>query len=402
MAGTSLAFTVAVATDPPAAVEETVFSHRFCLDYLGRFAAPAPVQRIPKDALRSVADLHAVLPAGQAVLLVRDPEILIPPATFRVLPELLGSGDWQALVPVFNVAADPLLRAAPPFFYHNVRNLIEVSELFLAGSGNRVSPLPAAAAAATEWPCVMICRSALDAADGRLVLDELLRRWAEAGRVGRAEGAYVHRFGDYYAAPREDLIALIPENARRILDIGCARGFLGRTLKQRRACRVTGVELNRAMAEEAAQHYDRVHNLAVEQVHFDETFDAALCGDLIEHLRDPAAVLTKIHDVLEPGGAFIGSVPNVGHWSIVQDLAGGRFELIPVGLLCMSHIRFFTEVELIQLLERTGFACEQLETDHPQPTPSGERFIRMLVEAGSGDEASLRTAEFRFRARRLQ
>jgi len=398
MAGTSLAFEVVVATDPPAAVEETIFSHRFCLDYLHRFAAPAPVKSVPKSALAGVADLRNGLGDGAAVLLVRDPEALLPPATFRVLPELLASGDWQALVPVFNVATDPLLRAAPPFFYHNVRNLIEVSELFLASAGNRVSPLPAAA----EWPCVMIRRSALDAADGRLPLDELLRRWTEAGRVGRAEGAYVHRFGDYYAAAREDLIALIPENARRILDIGCARGFLGRTLKQQRACRVTGVEMNRTMAEEAAQHYDRVHNLAVEQVHFAETFEAALCGDLIEHLRDPAAVLAKLHDVLEPGGALIGSVPNVGHWSIVQDLAGGRFELIPVGLLCMSHIRFFTEVELIQLLERTGFACEQLETDRPQPTPSGERFIRMLLEAGSGDEASLRTAEFRFRARRVR
>ncbi len=84
-----------------------------------------------------------------------------------------------------------------------------------------------------------------------------------------------------------------------------------------------------------------------------------------------------------------------------MDLAQGRFEMIPVGLLCMSHIRFFTEIELRNLLHSSGLEIELLDRDSPPPTPpNGERFISTLISAGMGDEVSLRTSELRFRARK--
>jgi len=131
-----------------------------------------------------------------------------------------------------------------------------------------------------------------------------------------------------------------------------------------------------------------------------DQFDAIICGDVIEHLRNPECVLKHLAQLLTPEGVLIGTVPNTGHWSIVMDLAQGRFEMIPVGLLCMSHIRFFTEIEFRNLLRNSGLEIEILDRDTPPPTPMGERFISTLVSAGMGDELSLRTSEFRFQAYR--
>lgn len=393
MAAQNDSFEVLVATSPPIAVEETIFSHQFCLYYLREFAAPALVKTVPREELLTVEDLLC-RSCADLVLIVQDPETLMTPTALTMLPRLLLEHQWKALAPVSNYAPEPSQRALPPFLYHNVRNLIEVADLVWENVGKRISPAPAS----SDWPCLVICRSELDPVDAAMPLADLWDQWAEAGRIGRAEGIYVHRFGDYYAASRDDLIDLVPDRAHRILDIGCARGFLGKALKEQRNCRLTGVEINPIMAEEAARTYDRIYNLPIEDVAFDQTFDAIICGDLIEHLRDPLQMLLKLRNILQPGGCLIGSVPNAGHWSIVQDLARGRFEMIPVGLLCMSHLRFFTAEELNRLLTKAGLTCDHMETDRPQPTPSGEAFIRLLVEAECGNEDSLRTAELRFRA----
>ena len=43
-----------------------------------------------------------------------------------------------------------------------------------------------------------------------------------------------------------------------------------------------------------------------------------------------------------PGGRLVLSVPNVGHWAVVEDLLAGRWDYLPIGLLCYTHYRFFT------------------------------------------------------------
>jgi hypothetical protein len=81
-----------------------------------------------------------------------------------------------------------------------------------------------------------------------------------------------------------------------------------------------------------------------------------------------------------------------------MDLAGGRFEMIPAGLLCVTHIRFFTEEEIRNLLAKVGLQIEIMERVQTTPTPQGERFIQTLVSAKLGNEESLRTESLRFRA----
>jgi len=41
----------------------------------------------------------------------------------------------------------------------------------------------------------------------------------------------------------------------------------------------------------------------------DDSFDAVICAELLEHVRDPAAALHEIHRVLHTGGIVLATVP---------------------------------------------------------------------------------------------
>ncbi|MBP1679535.1 MAG: Methyltransferase type 12, partial [Bacteroidetes bacterium] len=63
----------------------------------------------------------------------------------------------------------------------------------------------------------------------------------------------------YYENERREVALLVPRDARRILDIGCGRGMLGRVLKEQVPGRhVTGIEVEPAVAADAGRVLDRV------------------------------------------------------------------------------------------------------------------------------------------------
>ena len=56
----------------------------------------------------------------------------------------------------------------------------------------------------------------------------------------------------YYDEPRPEVAARVPMNARFVIDVGCASGALGRTLKASRpGIEVRGIEPVREQAERA-------------------------------------------------------------------------------------------------------------------------------------------------------
>jgi trans-aconitate methyltransferase len=62
-----------------------------------------------------------------------------------------------------------------------------------------------------------------------------------------------------YTTARADIAALVPAGARKILDVGCSNGALGRYLKLTQADRtVWGIEFDSLFASEAAMHLDHV------------------------------------------------------------------------------------------------------------------------------------------------
>ena len=93
----------------------------------------------------------------------------------------------------------------------------------------------------------------------------------------------------YYVQSRPEVADLVPPECRRVLEVGCGAGELGRLLKQR-GHYVAGVELVPEAAEAARRHLDHVVTADVEidgLPFMSGSFDAIIFADVLEHLIDP-------------------------------------------------------------------------------------------------------------------
>lgn len=181
------------------------------------------------------------------------------------------------------------------------------------------------------------------------------------------EGAGANRCQNsgYFSFSRPELVALIPSSATRVLEIGCGAGRLGESLKKRQAVEVVGIELVPAAATEAARRLDQVLVGDVETMQLpfeDDSFDVIVCGDVLEHLREPDRLLQRARNWLRPGGRLISSIPNVRNHSVVRSLLEGNWTYEPAGLLDRTHLRFFTRREIEKLFFRAGYRIESIQT----------------------------------------
>jgi SAM-dependent methyltransferase len=189
---------------------------------------------------------------------------------------------------------------------------------------------------------------------------------------------------------RDDVLPFVPATARDVLEIGCGRGLTGELLQRTLGCRVTGVELNPEVAADAARRLHAVHAGDVETLALAGEFDAVLALELFEHLTHNERFLARARELLRPGGRLVLSVPNVGHWAVVEDLLAGRWDYLPIGLVCYTHYRFFTRRTLADWLARGGF--ERFEIV-PQTTELPGRFLHLPAAFGI-DRESLATKGF--------
>ncbi len=381
--------------DPPQ-IEEVEFSYQFCHNK-SKELCTQNINCVWQDyhPEQSMQDLLAQS-ESERILLITDPEVLLAPgAVSRLMLTLDKTG--KICGPMFNQTAYTKQQASLPAPYVNISTYQEVVNLLATRPADDYQEVDS-----LDPACVMYARNYLTRAQIQELSHLLVQEFIEKITSSQAvvdKGAFVHCFRDYYQAPREDLIQLLPEKVSSILDVGCALGGYGQRLKGLfPGIYLTGVELNPVMAKSATQFYDQIITSPVEEVSFNTCFDLINCGDVLEHMQDPWSILKRFHELLTAKGYLITSIPNVGHWSIVRDLMQGRFEYIPVGLLCITHIRWFTEESIKQALFETGFEIETLKRQQIKPTPKGEEFISQIKSLGYANEQSLRTNEFLIRA----
>jgi SAM-dependent methyltransferase len=188
------------------------------------------------------------------------------------------------------------------------------------------------------------------------------------------------RYTEFDAAPTSThsrIVELVPRGAR-VLEFGCATGYMSRVLKERLGCSVTGIEIDPEAARSAEAHCQRVIVGDAEELHFeelfgDERFDVVLFADVLEHLKDPAAVLLRVRPFVAEGGAVVASIPNVAHGSVRLALLAGQFQYRERGLLDASHVRFFTRDSVQDLFEESGYVITN--------------WVRQRVELGESEIA---------------
>lgn len=168
----------------------------------------------------------------------------------------------------------------------------------------------------------------------------------------------------YYEFARPEVAAMIPDSARRVLDVGCGAGALGALLKTRQPAEVVGIEIEPEAASTARERLDEVLERDIEdpQLRFPQgLFDCIVCADVLEHIREPGSVLRRFREWLKPSGTLVVSVPNVRNHAVVRALAQGNWTYESAGLLDRDHLRFFTRREIEKLLYRSGFKTRSLQ-----------------------------------------
>jgi 2-polyprenyl-3-methyl-5-hydroxy-6-metoxy-1,4-benzoquinol methylase len=173
--------------------------------------------------------------------------------------------------------------------------------------------------------------------------------------------------GDPYSSHSVILGWLAEGRGRRLLDVGAADGLLSRLLTER-GWKVTGLEADSVAAAAGAAHCERmvVADLDAGIPALEGEFDAIVCADVLEHLRDPAGALAALRRSLAPGGEVVISIPNVAHLWIRLSLLAGHFDYAERGILDRTHLRFYTRRTLGALVAGAGLHVARL-TATPVP-----------------------------------
>ena len=161
-----------------------------------------------------------------------------------------------------------------------------------------------------------------------------------------------------------DLLDRMPLNARVVLDVGCGGGALAAAYRRRNPrARLFGIERDPEAAALAGSRMERVYRVDVEADPLPfaadlppGSVDCLIYGDVLEHLRDPWAVLRRQVSALAPDGVVLICMPNVDHWSFADRLLRGTWDYEEQGLFDRTHLRWFSTGTTQLALRDAGLA----------------------------------------------
>ncbi len=177
-------------------------------------------------------------------------------------------------------------------------------------------------------------------------------RWSSGDR-------YVTDSESKRRAAREKLrqVEAVRSAPGRLLDFGAGSGAFVRASLDG-GWDTVGVEQSEAAIARAREYY----GVALQSALPDDRFDVITLWDVVEHLRDPIAVLRLLHDRLAEGGMLFLETGNYENWRRV--LEGDRW-----GLYLLDHHFYFTPHSLEIATSQAGFsAFRVLDVDHSAPS----------------------------------
>jgi len=131
----------------------------------------------------------------------------------------------------------------------------------------------------------------------------------------------------------------------RVLDIGCAFGFLLDEIRMMKNCEIYGIEVSNYAFEHARKLVGaNIHNCELSDCRFEpESFDIVFLLGTIEHLISPRRMLEDIHKIMRPGGLLVVTT---------LDTAG----VFPFySLKPPEHLVYFNHSNFSRLLKKSGY-----------------------------------------------
>jgi len=186
----------------------------------------------------------------------------------------------------------------------------------------------------------------------------------------------------YFHNNRSEMLKFIPENAQRILEVGCGEGTFCELLKRSNR-EIWGVEMNDDAAHKATKVCHRVlvgdFNAVFDQLPLNY-FDCVIFNDVLEHMYAPWETIHSVKSLLSPVGYLVTSIPNFRYISnlITEVLFEGEFRYkTEGGILDDTHIRFFTSKSICRMFREQGYEVLVQEGVHPCKSWKEKLFIAL-------------------------
>ncbi len=182
--------------------------------------------------------------------------------------------------------------------------------------------------------------------------------------------SYSKKQPNYFSGARKLFIDDLPLNPEgRLLEVGCGTGDTSAyALSQGKCGWCCGIELTPASAAEAKAKLQHVIIGDVETVEIgfeQEYFDVLILSEVLEHLVDPWSTLSRLYGFLKPGALIRAGSPNVAHYSTLQMLLRGRWDLSQDGIMDITHLRWFTPASYRSMFESCGYIVDSVRPAEP-------------------------------------
>lgn len=172
-----------------------------------------------------------------------------------------------------------------------------------------------------------------------------------------------------------DFINSLPPS--RILDVGCGLGFLLGAIDKKH--QKFGLEVS-SFAAEHAQKYAQVLKSKLEDTDFEEdSFDVVVSHHVIEHVDFPEVFLTKIKQILKPGGYLILATPDFD--SVCARLFKENYRM----LYDKTHVSLFSFDSLKKMLKNFGFEIKEVDFPYFETEYFNENNILKMLNYENGE-----------------
>ncbi len=150
-------------------------------------------------------------------------------------------------------------------------------------------------------------------------------------------------------------------DGKRILDVGCGGGILAEALALKGA-QVTGIDMAELSLKVARLHLhesslDIDYQLSTVETFAEQhqaQFDIVTCLELLEHVPDPASIITSATRLLKPGGNLFLSTINRNPKAFALAILGAEYvlKLLPRGT--HEYRKFIKPSEIAAQLRKLG------------------------------------------------
>jgi len=141
----------------------------------------------------------------------------------------------------------------------------------------------------------------------------------------------------------------------KILDVGCSSGFF-LDIACENDWETAGIELGAIEAEMCRKKGHRLYTQPLEDIHFNEKFDAITLWDVFEHIVNGKAYLNQLSGIISEQGVIFIQIPNAG--GLAPRIMQSDCKMFDG----VEHVNLYNPKTIRMAAEQSGFEVVYLET----------------------------------------